>query len=178
MLRSTDSSDLPEILELNQDSEAETSPLDPARLEQLASRAAYFKVSVGETGLDGFLLAFREDAAYDSPNFLWFKERFARFLYVDRVIVRRERRQRGVASQLYADAEEHAVSSSVPLLTCEVNLQPPNPSSLAFHKGRGFSEVDTLELSAGKRVSLQVKDLDLSAGRRAAQQGGSRSQER
>jgi uncharacterized protein len=163
MLRSADGSDLPEVLELNRDSETETSPLDPVRLRQLASRAAYFKVSVGEAGLEGFLLAFREDASHDSLNFLWFKKRFERFLYIDRVIVRREKRQRGVASQLYADAEEHAVSSNVPLLACEINLQPSNPHSLAFHRSRGFSEVDTLELSAaGKLVSLQVKYLDSS----------------
>lgn len=168
MLRSVDDSDLRGVLALNRGSEEETSPLDLARLALLAARAAYFKVAAGDAGPDGFLLAFREDAAHDSLNFLWFKARYPRFLYIDRVVVRQERRQQGIASQLYADVEAHAVSCRVPLLTCEVNLQPPNPVSLAFHERRGFSEVDTLELSpTGKLVSLQVKPVDL----RAAQEG-------
>lgn len=161
MLRCVDDGDLREILALNRDSEVETSPLDPPRLAQLAARAAFFKVAADDAGLAGFLLAFREDAAYDSLNFLWFKARFPRFLYIDRVVVRRERRQQGVASQLYADVEAHAASLNVPVLTCEVNLRPQNPASLAFHQRRGFSQVDTLELSAGKLVSLQVKPLHL-----------------
>jgi uncharacterized protein len=35
------------------------------------------------------MLAFDQDADYDSPNFLWFRERLARFVYADRVVVRR-----------------------------------------------------------------------------------------
>ena len=35
----------------------------------------------------GFLIAFDQNADYRSPNFLWFKARLPRFVYVDRVAV-------------------------------------------------------------------------------------------
>ena len=36
---------------------------------------------------DALLLAFDQDADYDSPNFLWFRSRYSRFVYVDRIVV-------------------------------------------------------------------------------------------
>ncbi len=46
---------------------------------------AFFAGRIGEA--DAFLIAFDQDADYDSPNFLWFRERFERFVYVDRIAV-------------------------------------------------------------------------------------------
>jgi len=40
--------------------------------------------------------------AYDSPNYLWFRQRYPRFVYVDRVVVARAMRGRGYARLLYA----------------------------------------------------------------------------
>ena len=46
------------------------------------------------------------------------------------------------------------------MLTCEVNLKPPNPGSIVFHQQLGFAEVDQQETEQGaKRVSLMVKTL-------------------
>ena len=50
-----------------------------------ARRCGLFRRCVGE--LDAFLLAFDEASDYDSPNFLWFRERYPRFAYVDRIAV-------------------------------------------------------------------------------------------
>ncbi len=48
---------------------------------------------IGQT--EALLLAFDQAADYDSPNFLWFRERFPRFVYVDRIVVAGEARGRG-----------------------------------------------------------------------------------
>ena len=56
--------------------------------------------------LDAFLLAFDQDAAYDSPNFLWFRERYPRFVYVDRVVVAGGGAWAGLARRLYRDLFE------------------------------------------------------------------------
>ena len=43
------------------------------------------------------------------------------------------------------------------ILTLEINLEPPNPGSLALHGKLGFAEVGQLVADEGKLVSLMVK---------------------
>ncbi|TIP69850.1 MAG: GNAT family N-acetyltransferase, partial [Mesorhizobium sp.] len=72
------------------------------------------------------------------PNFLWFRERYPRFVYVDRVVVAGEARGRGHARRLYEDLFDHALRAGQTIVTCEVNAEPPNPASDAFHAALGF----------------------------------------
>src|SRR3979490_24759 len=74
----------PAVLALNNAHAAELSWLDGDRLTFLL-RQAFHARRIGE--VDGFLLAFDQGAAYDSPNYLWFRQRYRRFVYVDRVVV-------------------------------------------------------------------------------------------
>ena len=43
--------------------------------------------------------------------------------------------------------------------TCEVNLEPSNPRSLAFHRRCGFIEVGSMKTTDGRRVVLLQKDV-------------------
>ncbi|HWE07450.1 MAG TPA: GNAT family N-acetyltransferase, partial [Rhizomicrobium sp.] len=95
--------------------------------------------------LDAFLLAFDQDARYDSPNYLWFRSRYARFVYIDRIVVASSARKRSCARQLYHDLFGHALRAGHDRVFCEVNLSPPNPLSDAFHAALGFAEVGTAE---------------------------------
>jgi predicted GNAT superfamily acetyltransferase len=45
------------------------------------------------------------------------------------------------------------------LLTCEVNLNPPNHGSIRFHQRIGFSEVGQQESKPGLTVSMLAKKL-------------------
>jgi predicted GNAT superfamily acetyltransferase len=122
-----------------------------ARLRETAFAA----LAAGER--DGFAIAFDQDADYDSPNFLWFKARHARFVYVDRIAVAPERRRSGVARALYAEilARAAAVGAAV---CCEVNATPPNPVSDAFHAALGFSPVGEGAFEGGaKRVRYLMR---------------------
>src|SRR6202035_3857228 len=74
--------------------------LDAERLASLTGQA-FYACAIGEVG--AFLLAFDQTAAYDSPNYLWFRERYPRIVYVDRVVVAPPLRGRGYACQLFAD---------------------------------------------------------------------------
>src|SRR5205823_3870153 len=94
------------LLALNNAHARELSWLEPARLEHLVSEA-FLARRIGD--LDAFLLAFDQDARYDSPNFLWFHTRYPRFVYVDRIVVAFSARGRGCARRLYDDLFEHAV---------------------------------------------------------------------
>jgi predicted GNAT superfamily acetyltransferase len=158
-LRPATPADLPAILALNEESVKFLSPLTAERLEQLHVAAALHCVVAGEVGVTAFLLAFREGVDYDSVNYRWFAQRYARFLYIDRVVVAPGARGGGVASMLYEHAFRQAAASAVPILACEFDIEPPNPVSARFHAKFGFSEVGRHKAGSGsKRVSLQVAE--------------------
>jgi hypothetical protein len=150
--------DHPAILALNLESEALLSPMDARRLAQLDAQAAYHRVAVDEAArVVAFLLAFREGAGYDSPNYLWFAERYPRFLYVDRIAVAESHHGRGIGALLYRDLFDFARAQGVDTVACEFYSKPLNAASQAFHARFGFREVGTQWLpEARKQVSLQV----------------------
>ncbi len=153
MLRAPTVEDEPSIIALNQRNVVETAPLTPALWRALAATAFRVRVACTDGTLQGFLLALDETSACDGPNFGWFRARFARFVYIDRVIVSEAWRGRGVARALYRDLIEAARASGRRLLCCEVNVDPPNPASDGFHAAMGFSEVGRARLrDRGKTV--------------------------
>ncbi|MCB1684900.1 MAG: GNAT family N-acetyltransferase [Pseudomonadales bacterium] len=106
----------------------------------------------------GFLLALNEQADYGSPNFLYFRDRYPSFAYVDRVVVDPRVRGQGIGKRLYQALIEHRRNQG--LITCEVNVEPPNPGSLSFHQRMGFRAVDEQATEGGnKRVALMVLTL-------------------
>ena len=66
--------DFPAILALNAESVHFLSPLDAPRLQRLHAQAAYHRIVTAGGGVAAFLLAFREGADYDSPNYRWFAQ--------------------------------------------------------------------------------------------------------
>jgi predicted GNAT superfamily acetyltransferase len=151
--------DYPAILRLNEAAVPHVNSISRAVLDDLARQAFYFRVARQEGLIAGFLLALSQGALYGSPNFRWFSARYSNFVYVDRIVVSSSCRRSGVGHDLYVDLER-ATSKSAPVLTCEVNLQPPNPSSLAFHKRLGFAEVGRQQTDDGRKlVCLMLKRL-------------------
>jgi len=126
------------ILRLNEYNVRETSPLDADKLGRMiiAARVA----TMVEPGI-AFLLAFDQSADYDGWNFIWFRERFDTFLYVDRIIVGEDHRRLRLGRLLYDDLFRRARHLGHQRIACEVNVRPPNPASDAFHASVGFAEV-------------------------------------
>jgi len=137
------------LLALNNEHARELSWLEPDRLQRLVEQA-FLARRIGD--LDAFLLAFDQGADYDSPNFLWFRTRYPRFVYVDRIVVASSARGRGYARRLYDDLFRHALAAGHERVVCEVNSQPPNPASDAFHAALGFVEVGTATIHDGSRT--------------------------
>jgi predicted GNAT superfamily acetyltransferase len=158
-LRPAINTDWPAILTLNEQSVEYLSPMDEPRLAQLASAAYYFRVVEIDGTIAGFLLGFRKGASYDSPNFLWFNSRFDDFFYVDRVVVAPEFRGQKLADRLYDDFESAAHAAGVTRITCEVNIEPPNPASLRFHERRGFREIGRQPYGDRKIVAMFAREL-------------------
>lgn len=138
----------PAVLVLNNEHAEELSWLEPEQLSHLVAQAFYAR-RIGE--LEAFLLAFDQDADYDSPNFLWFKARYPRFVYVDRIAVAAEARGRGHARLLYRDLFDTAGRNGHDIVVCEVNSDPPNPASDAFHAALGFSEIGQASIHGGTK---------------------------
>ena len=66
----------------------------------------------------------------------------------------------GVGRRLYDAVVEHARAAGATEVTCEVNLDPPNPDSQAFHAALGFVEVGRQWTHGGTtRVQLLARPV-------------------
>ena len=157
MIREATPADEAAIVRLNRESEHFLSPLDRPRLRRLREAAAVCRVVQDDAEVLAFLLAFRERADYDSPNYRWFDAALASFLYIDRVVVAGSHRGRGLGAMLYDDVFRIARDMGVAQVTCEFDVEPPNAVSQRFHSRFGFREVGSQWVAGGaKRVSLQA----------------------
>jgi len=138
------------LLALNNEHARELSWADGARFRHLVA-VAFFAERVGFA--DAFLIAFDQGANYDSPNFLWFRSRYSRFVYVDRVVTAPQARGRGLARLLYGRLMDRATGMGHDRIVCEINSDPPNPSSEALHRSLGFRAVGDARLPTGKAVT-------------------------
>jgi uncharacterized protein len=173
MIRQALEGDFGRILELNEGSVHHTSPLDQEGLSLLHDQAAYHKVFEWDGRVAAFLLAFREGAGYGSPNYLWFADRYGRFLYIDRIVVHEDHRGKGFGAALYDDIISWACTQGIGALACEFDISPSNPASARFHERYGFREVGTQWLNGGKKqVSLRVKEIPAMAGNVISTAGG------
>ena len=161
VLESITAADFPAFLKLNNLAVPHVNALDDSALAALTEQAwSCQKVTLDDRML-GFLVVLTPGQHYQSLNYRWFSDHYGQFAYVDRVVVAEESRGLGLASMLYDDLFDSAQRGGLERLCCEVNLQPPNPASLAFHAQRGFIEVGQQETEGGsKRVSLLVKEFE------------------
>ena len=152
--------DLPALLALNNAHAAEIGVSEERRFREMVASAA-LRLASGPAGdPDAFLIAFDHETPPQGPNHAWFLARQPRFLYVDRVCVHPRARRRGLARSLYQSAFEAAASRGLPLLCCEVNSDPPNPASDAFHAALGFVETGRAFLpDRGKSVRYLERRL-------------------
>ncbi len=151
--------DLDSVLALNNAAGSTILPLDAAGLRTLYAQASYFRLAEVDGHVAGFLPALREHAEYASPNFQWFQKHYPEFVYVDRIVVAKPYRGLGLGRVFYADVASYA-ETRVPLLTCEVFLEPRDDVSLLFHGTWGFHEVGQQTMPGnGRRVALLAKTL-------------------
>lgn len=139
-----------DVLRLNEDAVPHVSSVGLAEMEWFARHAHYFRIVQLHDRLAGFLIGLRPGLPYESPNYRWFSETYEDFGYIDRVAVCPTARRRGIASCLYEDFAA-TLSGKVDVITCEVNIRPPNESSMTYHVQRGFVQVATQETEGGKK---------------------------
>jgi len=152
-IRRAKEKDLPSILDLN-NRESKWVGKKEIDFFQKYMDISFFNVFEANGRIFGFLMAMDQNTDYDSINFLWFKNRFNKFYYIDRVIVDESMRGKGIASLLYRELID--AKGDIPLVA-EVSINPSNQSSLIFHDKIGFKEVGTLT-SGDKKVRMYCLD--------------------
>jgi predicted GNAT superfamily acetyltransferase len=151
--------DLDRVLAINEGGVPAVGALDVPKLAHLVDQstiALAATVDDTEEMVAGFCLVLAPGADYASVNYRWFSERYDDFVYLDRVAIAPEFQGRGLGRALYDEVERRTAAK---WFTLEVNLQPRNEASLAFHDRLGFVEVGQQDTDYGFLVSLMAKPL-------------------
>ena len=139
--------------ELNKPALGQIDDLD--HIKKLYKSSLLCICTFNEDQLTSFTLIMDENSDYQSPNYLFFKSKFAKFLYVDRIAVSDDFQRCGIGSNTYNYIYNLAQKEKLPFC-CEVNIVPLNQQSLDFHKKNGFEILE--EISFGKKtVAMLVK---------------------
>lgn len=149
--------DVDDVLRLNEGSVAVLSPLDADGLSRCRAQARWALVCEVEGQVAAFTIAYAPGATYESINYAWHAARFDDFVYLDRIAVDPAFRRRGIAGAIYDTVETAARAHG--RLVCEVNSQPPNVESLAFHRARGYEEIGHLTQLDGHETVMMEKVL-------------------
>ncbi len=151
-------SDFDDVLALNEVSIPHVSWIGAGELKWFSDNAAFVQVTKIDDRLAGFLIGLRPGTEYASPNYRWFCDHYDDFAYVDRVAVSEWARRKGIAESLYKSFAES--QPDAPVMTCEVNIRPPNIGSMLFHERMGFRQVGSQETNNGeKEVAMMEKTL-------------------
>ena len=152
-------SDIDAALELNNLNTPAVGELDREQLQFLIDHSLY-SFAIGADTLHAFCITFAPGAPYTSVNYQWFSKKYTDFVYLDRIVVSENMRNQTLGEKLYLAVEQRMIKDRcAPILTCEVNLNPPNHGSIRFHNRIGFHEVGQQESKPGLTVSLLSKQI-------------------
>jgi uncharacterized protein len=155
--------DFETVLAINEANVPEVSSLDHDRLAFLVAESDMALVvdvetSLGNTVIAGFCLVLGPDSTYQSVNYRWFMDRFDDAMYLDRVAFDASFQGQGLGTALYAEVHQRVSAlDGMNRWTLEVNADPPNVTSLAFHAARGFVEVGRQHTPYWITVSLMER---------------------
>ena len=160
-VRNIEIADLPRVLEINNANAPGVSEITMIDLVTDLKNSLHALAIDNEQGdVCAFCITFDPTAPDAGDNHRWFAERYKSFVYLDRIAIDSNYQNRGLGAVLYQSVEHHMLNSAEhSLLCCEVNLEPPNPGSLRFHKRIGFTEVGQHSPQQGYLVSMLSKNL-------------------
>ena len=161
-IRSLSVADFQAVVRINVQGLPGVAALDEPELARLMAMPNHHLVVENvSTVIVGYALVLDHDAPYDGEEFQAFKRKMAKpFIYIDQVATLREARRTGIGAATYEAIKNKAKLSGTLLLCCEVNINPPNNESLAFHQNQGFSQLESMATEDGRVVALLIKDVN------------------
>ena len=147
--RPIDHSDLKILRVINNDAYPAVPRATGEEMAVLAEKASWGFVAHSGDEIAGFVMCFSPGADYDSENYRFFESNFDSHFYIDRIVIAKAFRGQGLGAALYGQVFDEAESREAKHVTCEVNLDPPNPASIAFHRKMGFEDVGTQDTKGG-----------------------------
>jgi hypothetical protein len=158
-IRSLTAADRGALLRLNAGARPEVAALDEITLNELLALEGHHLVAVDRGGaVVGYLLSFFRDSAYDDTEMNELRRRLREpFLYICQIVIAPEHRRQRIGRAFYAAIEDTARSREVRVLCCDVNTEPPNHESFAFHHRLGFAEIGFGIASNGIAIAFLVR---------------------
>jgi predicted GNAT superfamily acetyltransferase len=158
-VRTASAADHSAALALNNAHTPHVNALSETEFAWIAGHCGHFAVADDAAGLVALVMCLPSGLDYWSQNYAWFTARYREFLYLDRVVVAPRARRSGIGRALY-DHMHATVAGRWPRITLEVNLEPPNPISIAFHEAMGYRAVGVREYEDGaKAVQMFAREL-------------------
>ena len=140
-LKNADKEILKEIFKINESYNPFLGPLKTlGNLIELIERSNYSIFLTNKEQICAFLVCFREDSPYQSKNYKFFKKRFKRFFYIDRIGVVEGSKYQGLGTFIYNKIDAICLKNELPICA-EVNIVPLNKESIKFHEKMGFKKV-------------------------------------
>ena len=141
-LKEAKKASLREVLEINESHKPMLSSLgDLDKLEDLIELSTFGSFLVFQREICAFIVCMRENLPYESPNYKYFQKKYKKFLYIDRVGVKKGFENRGFGSFMYGNIFKNYINEQL-TICAEANIEPINKQSLKFHEKMGFRRVE------------------------------------
>ena len=158
-LKTANKDTIEQIYILNQDLTPMVGSLDNSNelkdLIDMSSDSFYIEK---KSELVGFIVCFRENSIYKSQNYIHFNKKYERFLYIDRVGIRKKHDNKGIGTHLYEHIFNINDENELPICA-EVNIEPKNEISLRFHQKMGFKETSERTINNNYKVKYVEKNV-------------------
>lgn len=144
-----------DVIKINIAGQPGVCALSREQIEAHLTHARFFKVAILAGECIAYVIAYDHQQLYDGDEFIWFKRNIDQpFLYIDQIAIAPTYQGQGLGGRIYAALKQIATNLHYKYLTCEVNLEPPNPISLKFHYHHGFTTQEEMVASDARRVAL------------------------
>tara|TARA_B100000902_G_scaffold398657_1_gene466275 strand:+ start:5069 stop:5551 length:483 start_codon:yes stop_codon:yes gene_type:complete len=148
--------DIPKMWEINEQGLPGTGKVSETEISHLMDISELCLGVFQDDSLVGFVICLLPNRDYGSLNYSWFNGRYKEFIYVDRIAIDKQHRNKGIGTQLYEKVIQYSTENTIPI-AAEVSLDPPNLGSDRFHLRHSFKSVGEFHQEK-KSVTMYIRN--------------------